>query len=129
MIEEYTKDHYQLLAEWWKGHGWDAVPAQVLPKLGVLGTVNDKPCAAGFVYMDNSVGVAMMEWVVTDPSANPLNVYKALKEVQEYLCRRVKELGYGVILTSCKQESLAKFYQKQEFHKTDEGLTHFIKTL
>lgn len=129
MIEEYTEKHYQLLTSWWEGHGWDAVPSQILPKLGVVGTVEAKPCAAGFVYMDNSVGVAMLEWVVTDPEATPMRVYKSLKEVTEFLCHRVKELGYGVILTSCKQDSLSTFYTKAGFNKTDEGLTHFIKLL
>ncbi len=55
-LVDLSKDH-GMACEWWKAHGWEAVPAVILPKLGAVAVIEDVPVAAAWLYMDNCVGV------------------------------------------------------------------------
>jgi hypothetical protein len=120
---------YPIVKEWWEGHGWNAVPLAVLPKLGVMAMLNEKPIASGWLYMDNSVGVSMLEWMVANPDAKPKAVYKSIKTIVEFLKTQAKEMNYTVMLTTCKQESLARVYEKTGFQRTDSEMIHLIQPL
>ena len=38
-------------------------------------------------------------------------------------------MGYTVMLTTCKQESLAKVYEKTGFQRTDSNMIHLVQLL
>lgn len=117
---------YPVVSQWWPAHGWPAVPDAILPKLGLMVEAHGNPCMAGWLYMDNSVGVSMMEWVVSNPETAPRDVLRAV----QVLVGAMKDLAlsndYGVVLTSCKQPALVRAYEKAGFQKTDEGMTHLL---
>jgi len=98
----------------------------VLPRLGVIGSIDGQGIAAAWLYMDNSIGVAMLEWMVGNPKGEARQVLRALRSVVEFLKAEAKRLDYGVILTSCRQAGLVKWLQKRGFMKTDEGVTHML---
>ena len=123
---------YPIVQEWWKAHGWDAVPPVVLPKLGVIAFyVSDKieDAAAAWLYMDNSSPVCMLEWMVANPALSATKTVRALKHVSEFLTAEAKHNGYFAMLTTCKQESLIKFHERHGFERTDGGMTHMAKFL
>jgi len=120
---------YAMLKGWWEGHGRPAVAEEVLPHLGVVAEVEGAPVAAGWLYMDCSVGVSMLEWLVSDPAARPRDVYAGLREVVRFLERMAAEFGKPVMLTTSRRESLSGFLEKQGFVRTDEGMTHFVKVV
>ena len=122
---------YNMVSTWWEGHGWSPVPAGILPSLGVIVTSDDesKGHAAGFLYMDNSSPVAMMEWLVTNPENTPRESLASAKMLIDFLKIEAKALGYSVIMTGTKSDGLIKLYKKQGFTQTDEGLTHLLLTL
>lgn len=121
----WDRADYPMLEKWWRGHGWEPVPLRILPPLGVI--CDDS--AAGFLYMDNGgTGVAMMEWLVTDPDKG-LKGAKALHHVVAYLSEAARDHNYAVILTTCRQESLARFLGGRGFKVTDRGMVHLIKTI
>jgi hypothetical protein len=120
---------YPIFKEWWEIHGWPGVPMVILPKLGILASDAAGPVAAGWLYMDNSIGVCMLEWMVTDPGASPRDAAKGLLSVVEFLKLEAKRLGYGVMLGTCKQPSLSRFLQKRGFEVTDSGMIHHIAIL
>jgi hypothetical protein len=129
-VREYTSEDYAPLTKWWKGHGWEPVPEAVLPKLGMIVDGDDGVAlCAGWLYMDNSVGVCMFEWLVTDPEAKPLVTAKSVKTLVSFMADRALEMDYGVMLTTCRQPSLARMYQRCGFIKTDEGVTHLLRML
>lgn len=133
-LRDYTPEDYPMLCEWWKGHGWEAVPELMLPKLGVIVDEFDaygfpKPIAASFLYMDNSCGVAMMEWTVSNPKAAGRTTLKAISTIIEFLSISAKEMNYAVILTTCKQQSLSRVFEKGKFIRTDSEMIHLIKPL
>lgn len=124
---EYTPEDYPTLLAWWEGHKWEGVPAAVLPKLGVIVEVDGRPVVAGFLYMDNSVGVSMLEWVVSNPAISGLSIVRGIRALVIFMTDRARELDYGVMLTSCRQPSLARVYEANGFTKTDTGITHLLK--
>lgn len=120
---------YPVVATWWSGHGWDAVPLIMLPKLGAIAEIGDEPFAAGWLYMDNSCPVCMLEWLVADPKASSIKTVKALHRICDFMSIHAKELGYSAMLTTCKQESLVRFHTKRGFTRTDLNMTHLVKAL
>jgi hypothetical protein len=123
---------YATVESWWKQHGWAAVPQPMLPKLGVIAFYdgeNKQDAAAAWLYMDNSSPVCMLEWMVTNPAISGTKTVRALKHLSQFLTSEAKHNDYAVMLTTCKQESLAKFYEKQGFQRTDDAMLHLLKTL
>lgn len=120
---------HETFVQWWTGHGWTPVPLCILPKLGVCVVVDGVAAAAGWLYMDNSVGVAMMEWVVTNPANNPRVSFRAIEVLVGALKHQAHGFGYGVILTSAKQEALVRMYERCGFQRTDDTMTHLVITL
>lgn len=118
-----TGDDYPMLSSWWNGHGWPAVPQRILPPLGVI----YKDTAAGWLYMDNGgTGVAMMEWLVANPKAKPLEAAKAIQKVVEFLKLEAKRMDYPIILTTCRQPSLSKLLGRLGFQQTDTDMIHLL---
>lgn len=129
-IREYSPTDYATLANWWAGHGWEPVPEIVLPKLGMVAVgEDDYMVAAVWLYMDNSVGVSFLEWLVTNPEAAPIQTAKAVTHIVNFMADRALEMDYGVMITTCRQQSLTRLYEKNGFMKTDEGVTHLLRML
>lgn len=126
-LREFQRESdYGTVETWWKGHGWPAVPLEMLPKLGMVAVNEGEPCAAGWVYLDNSTGVGMMEWLVSNP-ANPMKVSAvALGRLVDCLKGAAHALGYGAILASCRQESLSRLMEREGFTRTDEEVIHLL---
>jgi hypothetical protein len=124
---------YDMVAGWWRGHGWDAVPPFFLPKLGVIAYwaegENKQDAAAAWLYMDNSAPVCWLEYMVSNPQCNAGRAVKALRHLDSFLTGEAKATGYAVMLTTCRQDSLVKFHQKNGFTKADTGMTHMVKVL
>jgi len=118
-----------MISTWWEGHGWSAIPQAILPRLGALAVGDDStPLAAAWLYMDNSVGVAMLEWLVSNPEAPPRQVLRALRAVVDFLKAEAEALDYGVVLATCRQASLSAVLCKEGFQVTDSGVIHHIST-
>lgn len=129
-IREINLDtDHATLAAWWEAHGWPVVPRAILPKLGVMAMAGEMPVAAAFLYMDNSVGVSMLEWLVTNPDATGRQTLAAIGAVIGFLSERALEMDYGVMLTSCRQPALARIFEHHGFARTDEGIIHMVRKL
>lgn len=129
-IEEF----HPTLLSWWNAHGWPGVPPQILPKLGIrayelLENEGTRPIAAGFLYMDNSVGFSMLEWIVSNPDAAPRQAAKAIGIIAEFAKQEAKRLGYAVMFTSCKQPALARLLERAGFIETDRDVIHLCTVL
>lgn len=122
-------DFHPVAMEWWESHGWPGVPANILPKLGIRAIDGDRPLAAAWLYMDNSVGVAMLEWIVTNPELPARKAAVALARLVDFAKQEAKSLGYSVVLTTCRQESLAKLLERAGFHQTDRDVIHLATVL
>ena len=115
---------YPMVCEWWTAHGWPAVPRDMLPKLGCLVELDGVPKAAAWLYMDNSVGVAMLEWTVTNPGNTPRESLRSINHLLGALKEVALENDYGVVLAALKNEGLIRAFEKFGFHNNDSGITH-----
>jgi DUF917 family protein len=77
--------------------------------------------------MDNSVGVSMMEWIVSNPAARPIAVAAGMKHLVTYLTDEAKRMGYGITLTTSKVVSLGKLLTRNGFQETDREMTHYLR--
>jgi hypothetical protein len=128
-IRLFTPEDYPIVKEWWAGHDWEGVPLDVLPSLGAIASVAGEDVCAAWLYMDNSVGVCMLEWLVANPESSGKKILVAERMLQNFLEEEAKEMDYGVMLTTCKQESLARLHEKNGFMRTDSNMIHLIKFL
>lgn len=128
-LREFTTADYPMLCEWWKAHGFPALPLAILPRLGLVVEHESKPVVAAFLYMDNSVGVSMMEWLTTAPDAPMKVLPSAIRAICDVMKQRAREMNYGVMLTTCRQPALARVYEKNGFERTDDSVIHLIAVL
>ena len=83
--------------------------------------------AAAFLYMENSgVGVSWLEWTVTNPALTPKEAYRAINVLIQAAREVALELDYGVIMTTCRQDSLVRLMERNGFSVTDCGVTHLM---
>lgn len=128
-IHPYSRrQHYEVLCGYWKAHDFPPPAAVFLPALGVVAMDGQRIMAAGWCYLDNSVPVAKLEWLVANPDASPFESVKAIMMVTDFLQKRISQpdLNYQVMLTTCHQAGLVRLMEKQGFIKTDEGMTHMV---
>lgn len=118
---------HETFTKWWKAHDWPGVALAILPKCGVVIETDDGiMVCVGWLYMDNSVGVAMLEWVVTNPEVTAMKAYVGISTLVQSVKKVAAALEYGVVLTAVKQEALIRCYEKNGFKKSDDGMTHMI---
>lgn len=128
-IRLWEPEDYPMLAAWWQAHGWPPVPREVLPRLGVIALRGLSPLAAGWLYMDNSTPVAMLEWLVANPEAPPRSTVAGLVAIIGFLKEEAKALDYSAILATCRQPGLSRLLCKAGFHVTDKSVIHHMLTL
>ena len=132
-IFPFHEDKYPLLEQWWKEHGWTAMPLHKLPPFGFIAWEchegqPDVPLCASFAYLDNGgTGVAMLEWTVSNPQANGRMLVKGLRTLFNFMIQQLGSLEYDVIFTSCRIKGLIRLYEKCGFTKTDEAMTHLVR--
>ena len=128
-IIDKDKD-YPVFCDWWRGHGWNPPPKVILPKYGAVAKNSKGMIAAVWAYMDNSVGVAWLEWLVTDPKAGALTSIKAITYMVACVEETLKEeFDYGVIMTTCKQPALVRLFERLDYKITDRKMTHLFKIM
>lgn len=118
---------YPFLKKWWKGHGWDAIPAILLPSTGVvIMDENENPIAAGFLYHATETPCSYMEWIVADPEVSPIAVYKALNMLISRLVE-IADAGKRILNTSVLQKGLVRLYKKHGFSGEEANMTNLVR--
>lgn len=84
---------YQLVNEWWTARHEEALPETVLPPLGVIVELEDKPLGALWCYECFGVGVGFLEYPITRPNLS-LAQAKAVMRLAVGACITVAK-GHG----------------------------------
>lgn len=133
-LREFNGDaDYEKISSWWEAHGWNPVPKAILPRLGIVAFFQSgeerRDAAAAWLYMDNSIGVSWLSWLVTNPEINESECAIAIKALTEFMKERAVAMDYGIMMTAAQQESLVRMHERNGFIKADEGVTHLIRFL
>lgn len=133
LIEDLEKD-YDVIRHFWPAHGWPELPIAALTTMGLCAVDCDVRgeetiLAACWVYTATNSSLAMLEWMVTNPDVSPLKAAKAVYQLADFASLECKRRGYAVLFTTCKNKGLERVYERAGFSKTDENVTHYVKTL
>lgn len=92
-----SEKDYAMISDWFAVHGAKCPPAQILPKLGVVCTMDGEDVAALWLYMDNSVGVCWAEYPVTRPKLKLTQSREALQNLFTYMRRFAASNAYPIM--------------------------------
>lgn len=95
-----TDDDYASARDWWSGHHHPDIPQELLPKCGVVIMKDGKPVAMGWLNLDNSTGVSMLNFIVTNPENAPTLSTVAIKLLADSASQVANELGYGIMMVT-----------------------------
>lgn len=126
----YKPEDYATVAPWFEQHGSHPVPENVLPKCGVVVLdEEEKLLAAAWLYQDNSVGVAWLAWIVSNPDQPLFHVQPALQRLLGACEAAARELGYGLLFTMTERPALGRWLLQSGFKANHRGMTQFFKPL
>jgi hypothetical protein len=114
------KDHAMIM-QWCVDHGHVGIPANVLPKLGVVVQADGEDIAALWLYMDNSTGVCFAEYPITKAGLSVALMTSALRCALDFLKQEARINGYW-IMRVFTIPPLARLLKAEGFRKDTEGL-------
>jgi len=109
---------YEELCRWWSAHGWEPVPFAFLP-IGFLVEEDGIFHSAGFLYIDKTAPIGMLEWVVTNPNNSPRQSYKSLGFLLENITGFAVNNGICAVYSKLVSSGLEKLYNKHGFLSGD----------
>ncbi len=99
-LEFYTPERRDDIVAWYRGHGKWPIPEEALPGLGLVALDEEgQPCAAIWLYMDNSVGVAFPSGFVTRPRNSLGLTRRAGFKLMEFIENECRAMGYGLLIS------------------------------
>lgn len=129
-VREEDAGLYDDFAAWFHDHGERAVHPGLLSPCGVLVESDDgMQLAVGWLYLACNVGVAWLEFVVTNPGIAPMQSARALRVLFEAAEEVAKELNYSVLLTMTEKAALGSFIEARGFSVNHQNVTQFIKRI
>lgn len=127
-----TKEDYPELLEWWKWFRFPAPSIDMLPnglKDGIIIRQNEINICAAFIYRTPS-NICWMEFVVSNPTVKDRKLRKeALSLLIEVISQLAKKMGFKLVYSSIKNESLINHYLDNGFVKGSINCTEMIKIL
>jgi hypothetical protein len=127
-IRAYAAGDFELLTEWWLAHDGQRRPATILPKCGVVCSINDKPAAALFLHMDNSCGMCMVEHAVSRPGLSLKKARAAFGHCVAVLKKIAGVHGYHTMAVYCP-EPIAYILQRTGFSRGEENLVQLFSAV
>lgn len=120
---------WEILQEWYRKRNLPGIPKGILPALSIWITCNGEPSAFGAIYMDNSVNVAHLMWVSTNPAMPATLTLGAINQLIISASELCKLHGYRVMFTTVGKRSMAKLMRRHGFTELHDQTHSLIKPL
>jgi len=102
-----SNNDYPDVAKWWLIHGWpEALPQNVLSPYGVIVEEAGKGICCGWLYLTIGTPIAWIGFVVSNPDAGNIKIYKAMKLMLAELVDMAKERDKTLVYTSFNRKGL-----------------------
>jgi len=124
-IRAYAAGDFELLTEWWLAHDGQRRPETILPRCGVVCSINDKPAAALFLHMDNSCGMCMVEHAVSRPGLSLKKARAAFGHCVACLKKIAGVHGYHTMAVYCP-EPIAYILERTGFSRGEDNLVQLF---
>lgn len=127
-----TNEDYPELVTWWKWFRFEPPKIEMLPNNmldGVIISENGVNIFAGFIYRTPSA-FCFMEFIVSNPAIKDRKLRKeALSLLIGVISQLAKKMGFKLIYSSIKNESLINHYLDNGFVKGSLNCTEMIKII
>jgi len=121
---DYTPSDFEKLRLWWENH-WGAEPSiHVLPRTGVVVSLDGRDIAAAWMYLDDSTPVAFISWVVTNPGNSPLESKRGLEIALKYLVKAGTVTSRQLIIGAAPSGSCSRVFESAGFTPQDSNIEH-----
>jgi hypothetical protein len=129
LFDHQSEDDITELRRWLMERSLPDIPSGILPALSIWITFGGDKAAFCAVYMDNSVNVAHLMWITTNPDL-PATVTAGalyqLSDAAEELCRAH---GYHVIFSTAGVRSVVKMLRKKGFVDIHDHTVSLLKLI
>ena len=124
--EDFDK-YYPIIKLWWEEKkGWDSIQPKFLSSRGIIIKDNEEYVCASWLYAtDSAYGV--INWVITNNISKPKQKQKCLKFMFKVLEKYAKYLNMSAIYMVMETRSLKNLLEKENFIRTSNNITEFIK--
>ena len=94
------KEHYPIVTSWWSGRQLPSIPVCILPDNGIIVEGGDTSfLAAGWMYLEETGRLAVIDWITTNPEANTLMARGAVQMILDFFSKSAKERGCPNIMS------------------------------
>ena len=127
-----TIEDYPELVTWWKWFRFEPPTIEMLPnklKDGIIISQNGSNICSGFLYRTPS-NMCWLEFIVSNPNVKDRELRKeALSLLIDVISQLAKKMGFSIVYSSLKNESLINHYLDNGFVKGSLNCTEMIKIL
>jgi len=128
-IRKLKQGDLTFIRKWWEAWPeWVSPTDDFLPETGVVVENNNKPVAAGFIYLTNAK-VALLEWIISDPEYREGNRKQALELLITGAEEIIKDLGYKYSFSICRHKGLIETHKKLGWHVDKRPSHELVKIL
>ncbi len=128
-IRKLKQGDLTFIRKWWEAWPeWVSPTDDFLPETGVVVENNNKPVAAGFIYLTNAK-VALLEWIISDPEYREDNRKQALELLITGAEEIIKDLGYKYSFSICRHKGLIETHKKLGWHVDKRPSHELVKIL
>ena len=125
----YRPQDYAKIRHWWTLHGQPEVPKNVLPKCGVVVKDKRQMVCAAWLYLDNTVAVAWMAWLVSNPTLPAMTVLRGLKELISGIEAVCTSQNRSLLFTMTDRPALGRLLQREGFVANHSGMTQYFRRI
>ncbi len=128
-VRQFEEKDYSMFTTWWKAHGWEEIPPQMLSPDGIVIEEDGKALCGGWVISTNTQ-TALFEWIVKNPEVKGKQAAEALDALIRTLKALAKRRGYVLYVTFLEHGGLTKrFIERHGAQIGDKTLSTVIGQL
>ena len=128
-VRKFKPEDYNDVYEWWNQYeDWTPMPLEMLGKDGFIAEKDGVKLAAVWGY-NTGCPIHLMEWLVGNPKASWEDRSKAIEMVTDACSQWCKNNGAKLVFTMTKNKRLLDKLTEQGFVKSDEGMTHLLRSV
>ena len=126
-VIDYKDEFYESISSWWDVHKeWESIPKSLLPTTGLVVHDENTLLCVGFLYIDGTSPVCMLEWIVANPENSARTSIKALRLLLNAF-GEYADANSKVLFTTVRQPKLAGLYEKSGFILADSNMINMTR--
>lgn len=105
----FTDDDYPVIFDWLVARHQQVIPRGIIPKLSLIMDMDGVPAAFCSVYLDNSVNVAHLTWITTNPDLKAVDAARAIDLLMGAVEAACRANNYLIMFATTGRKSVGKF--------------------